>query len=196
MGLENYRDVSRLGSDTGAGFQFEFSCNHCSRTWKSPFKPYRKGQLAGLIDRFAYFLGDRGSIGRASGSVAHMGADRARASALEEAIAAAEQRYAQCPDCDQTVCEDCWNSRSQRCERCSSKGSARSGGGGGQAASEGRSGGGASAMSCPNCRSSLSGGRFCAECGFDMASTHKSCPGCGVMCLRQARFCTDCGHGF
>jgi predicted amidophosphoribosyltransferase len=42
----------------------------------------------------------------------------------------------------------------------------------------------------------MGGGRFCAECGFDMASTHKSCPGCGTMCARAARFCPDCGHGF
>jgi membrane protease subunit (stomatin/prohibitin family) len=54
----------------------------------------------------------------------------------------------------------------------------------------------ASSSACPNCRTPSSGGRFCGECGFDMASTHKSCPGCGTMVLRQARFCTDCGHSF
>ena len=38
--------------------------------------------------------------------------------------------------------------------------------------------------------------RACHECGFDMASTHKSCPACGATMARQARFCTDCGHAF
>ena len=49
---------------------------------------------------------------------------------------------------------------------------------------------------CPNCQVLSEGGRFCHECGFDMASTHKSCPGCGTTVSRQARFCPDCGHGF
>ena len=53
-----------------------------------------------------------------------------------------------------------------------------------------------SGMYCPNCQTASQGGRFCHECGFDMASTHKSCPGCGATMPRQARFCTDCGHGF
>ena len=51
-------------------------------------------------------------------------------------------------------------------------------------------------MNCPNCQTPSQGGRFCHECGFDMASTHKSCPGCGSVMPRAARFCTDCGHGF
>jgi hypothetical protein len=54
----------------------------------------------------------------------------------------------------------------------------------------------AAAVVCPNCQTPSQGGRFCHECGFDMASTHKSCPACGATMMRQARFCTDCGHGF
>ena len=54
----------------------------------------------------------------------------------------------------------------------------------------------AATLACPNCQTPSQGGRFCHECGFDMASTHKSCPACGVTMMRQARFCTDCGHAF
>lgn len=201
MTLTNYRDVSRLGSNVNAGFQFEFVCGSCSRTWKSPFEPYRRGQLAGLIYKFAYFLGDRGASFRVSNAVADAGTNRARDSALQEAIKLAEQRYTECPSCAKAVCEECWDPRAQVCAACAGKGGRSPGRtdsaytadtGSGRAAAADVSAG----LTCPNCSSAIGGGRFCPECGFDMASTHKSCPGCGMMCARAARFCPDCGHGF
>jgi len=188
MTLNNYRDISNLGTDIHAGFQFEFRCLSCSKIWKSPLKPYRRGQIAGVIDRFAFFFGDRGSFGRASSGIANAGQAGAKQGALQEALALAEQRYVVCPSCDHAVCENCWNPGAERCKDCL-KDDAR-------AAARGGSPSGSGALRCPNCSTEQSGGRFCAECGFDMAATHKSCPGCGVMCTRSARFCTDCGHGF
>jgi hypothetical protein len=198
MSLTNYREVSKGGSDVSAGFQFEFSCGNCSRTWKSPFKPYRLGQFAGLIYKFAYFFGDRGSMSRTSTTVANVGSSRARQSALDDALEIAEQRYAECKGCQRIVCEQCFDQRSHLCERCNSKGgqsSLRSGDEARVPASASGSGA-AAGMKCSNCGTGMGTGRFCAECGFDAASTHKSCPGCGVMCTRAARFCPECGHGF
>jgi hypothetical protein len=195
MSLTNYQDVSKIGSSVDAGFQFDFYCANCSRRWKSPFKPYRRGQFSGLIYKLAYFIDMRGTVARASGAVADAGEKRARQAALEEAMALAEQRYFECHGCSKCVCEDCWNERAQRCEACASQGAQASGGRAAPAAASGASGG-AAGLSCPNCRAAHAGGRFCAECGFDMASTHKSCPGCGAMCARAARFCPECGHGF
>jgi hypothetical protein len=194
MSLTNYRDVSRAGSDTDAGFQFEFTCGNCSHRWTSPYKPYRRGQLAGLIYKFAYFFDGHGNLFRASDAVSGAGEKRARAAALQEALGLAEQRYTDCPVCHKTVCADCWNPATRCCEGCQRKGAGSSLGGGAAASA----GGGASAAgpACPNCQAAFGGGRFCAECGFDMASTHKSCPGCGAMSVRAARFCPDCGHGF
>jgi hypothetical protein len=193
MSLTNYRDVSKPGSDVNAGFQFEFHCDNCPRRWASPYKPYRRGQLSGLIYKFAYFLDAHGSIFRATDAVSDAGEKRAREAALQDAIRLAEQRYTECPGCGKAVCEDCWNPRAQRCEACQGKGEPMSGGRGPSASSGGNAGAG---LACPNCRAAFGGGRFCAECGFDMASTHKSCPGCGATCTRTARFCPDCGHGF
>lgn len=208
MSLTNYRDVGRGGTDSQAGFQFEFSCANCSRTWKSPFKPYRKGQFAGLIYKFAYFLGDRGSMSRATSALASAGANRARESALQEALETAEQRYSECPACRKIVGEECWDARARLCEPCATRGGSSSRAVTGGHADEGgnaadRSDGGpsiatagAAALKCPNCSCAIGGGRFCEECGFDMASTHKSCPGCGTMCARATRFCAECGHAF
>lgn len=198
MPLTNYRDVGRHGSVSDAGFQFEFQCASCSQTWRSPFRPYRRGQLSGLIYRFAWLLGDRGGMFRATSSVSEAGADRARAAALREALELAEQRYAVCPSCRKAVCDECWDRAAQTCTDCAGKGRRQGAGGApvARAGSASPTAEGAPALKCPNCSSAIGGGRFCPECGFDMASTHKTCPGCGTLCLRSARFCPDCGHGF
>jgi hypothetical protein len=191
MELENYRDISRKGMETDAGFQFEFFCEHCARTWKSPFRPYRMGQIAGLLHRFAfYFGGDKGSASRAAYEMSEMRSDKNFQDALRDAQQQAEGLFHRCPKCSKVACESCWDDRRGRCEPCTLR---ESGGAGAvQAAAASATG----ALKCPNCQGAMGGGRFCAECGYDMASTHKSCPTCGAMCLRQTRFCTDCGHGF
>lgn len=208
MSLTNYRDVGSGGSNMHAGFQFEFQCGNCSRTWKSPFEPYRRGQLAGFLYRFSYFLGDRGSMFRATNVVADAGSNRAREGALQRALALAEPRYSECPSCVKAVCENCWDARAQTCEQCAGKGghAPQAGGrahdtedGNGRMARDGDDGAAAVAsagLKCPNCSTAIGSGRFCEECGFDMASTHKTCPDCGTLCARATRFCADCGHGF
>lgn len=204
MSLTNYRDVGSAGSHMQAGFQFEFHCQNCSRTWRSPFEAYRRGQLAGLIYKFAYLLGDRGSMIRASGAVADVGSKRAHDGALRHALEAAEQRYTECPACAKTVCADCWDTRAGTCESCAGGGArpertderSEERASRGQESATDRAPESSAALKCPNCSCAISGGRFCEECGFDMASTHKSCPSCGTLCARATRFCADCGHGF
>jgi hypothetical protein len=82
MALGNYRDISVSSAEVGAGFQFEFSCAHCSRRWKSDFKPYRVGQLSSLITRFGWIVGIRHGAGHHLGSAADMRAAGARNDAL------------------------------------------------------------------------------------------------------------------
>ena len=185
MGLENYRDLSAAGSDINAGFQFEFSCTNCSRKWKSPFKPYRMGQISGFFGRFAFLISDGAKAGRFASGAADYGARNAKAAALQEAMVSAEKIFSSCGTCKKGFCEDCLDNRNQ-CEGCRKEGDLAHGGNSSQP----------SAHACPNCGTGSNGGRFCAECGFDMASTHKSCPGCGTLTERAARFCGDCGHGF
>ena len=198
MALTNIRDLSTPLGDIGAGFQFEFFCESCGDTWKTPFKPYRSGQAAGIFRRFGSLVNEFYKIGavtdmvyklgRVSGTSVEVAGGKGKASALEEAQAMAAQRYHRCGSCHGQVCANCFDESSGLCNKCQA---AEHGGGGqgGMAAS-------ASSTACPNCQTASQGGRFCHECGFDMASTHKSCPSCGVTMNRQARFCTDCGHGF
>jgi Uncharacterised protein family UPF0547 len=194
MSMKNYRDVSPSSSDVSAGFQFEFFCEICGETSRSAFQPYRKGQLTGWLTRFAFMFSDLHKVGRATGTFADAGATSAKTEALAEAQALAAKHYTHCETCHKWACGECWNENAGQCKDCAAKVGARRGGGGGggygnEAAAE-------SGAACPNCQTPSQGGRFCHECGFDMASTHKSCPGCGATMPRAARFCTDCGHGF
>ena len=171
----------------------------CNETWRSPFKPYRTGQLTGLLSRSSALTGELGgwlsglsrtvsNIYRASrgvGAFADAGAQKARAEALAEAIALAKDRYHCCDSCQNWV----WRRMLRRARRPLPR--LRQGR---RATAQRRSPEGS--LACPNCQTPSQGGRFCHECGFDMASTHKSCPSCSATMPRQARFCTDCGHGF
>lgn len=188
MALDNYRDQSTGSSAVNAGFQFEFYCTTCSRKWKSPFQPYRMGQLTGFLSRFSFLFNGMSTAARATSGAADYGARKSWEEALAKAQAQAAERYAPCGSCKAVVCDQCLDS-SGTCPPCVELAS----GTGGQQQTGAKGG---AALACPNCHTASSGGRFCAECGFDMASTHKSCPGCGGMCERQARFCGDCGHGF
>lgn len=187
MALTNYRDVSTSMSDVSAGFQFEFFCEKCGESSRSAFRPYRKGQITGWLSRFAFMFYDLNKASRATGAFAEAGASGAKAEALAEAMAVAAPLYEKCPGCRKWVGRECWNSGSSSCRDCAARASLDA------APAAGAAAGGAT---CPNCQTPSAGGRFCHECGFDMASTHKSCPACGVTLSRQARFCTDCGHGF
>jgi len=187
MSMKNYRDVSTSSSDVSAGFQFEFFCEICGETSRSAFQPYRKGQLTGWLTRFAFMFTDLHKASRATGTFADAGANSAKAEALAEAQASARRIYQRCDTCHKWVCGDCWSESAGQCKDCTAK--ASGGYSGGNAGSD-------SGAACPNCQTPSQGGRFCHECGFDMASTHKSCPGCGSTMPRSARFCTDCGHGF
>lgn len=187
MALTNYRDLSTSTSDLSAGFQFEFFCEKCGETSRTAFRPYRKGQITGWLSRFAFMFHDLNKASRATGAFAEAGATNAKREALADAMAAVADNYQRCERCRKWVGRECWNASSGSCRDCATPGASAQGA---QAMAT------AAAVVCPNCQTPSSGGRFCHECGFDMASTHKSCPACGTTLARQARFCTDCGHGF
>ena len=193
MPLSNYRDLGSAGSDINAGFQFEFYCTKCSYTWKSPFQPYRMGQITGLLSRFAFMFDSLRTSSRTTGAFADIGSSSARQSALDEAMQRAETLFTKCPHCKEVVCQDCFSARDNSCHPCLEEASRTSAEAGAKAQEAQRA---AKGHACPNCNTDTQGGRFCPECGYDMASTHKSCPQCGLMMARQARFCTDCGHSF
>lgn len=194
--MKNYRDLSTTGNDVSAGFQFEFYCQCCDFTWRSPFKPHRMGQLTGWLTRLTFLMTDLNKAGKATSAMSAAGSRGAHDEAFEAAQAQARRYFNGCSQCKKQACDDCWDDGQSLCKSCLQE-QPRQGARGGSAHGgydDGQGHGGAPA--CPNCQTPSSGGRFCHECGFDMASTHKGCPGCGSVQPRAARFCTDCGHGF
>lgn len=198
MSQSNYRDISTQANDLSAGFQFEFFCERCGESQRSAFSPYRRGQMTGWLSRLLFAFRDLHSASRVSGIVSDAGLVRAKAEALSQAQVAVQGRYQFCGGCQRRVGNECWNAGTQRCSDCGGKQAAQVAPIGGVAPSyqQGSGGGTATAMSCPQCNTPSQGSRFCTGCGFDTASIHKACPACGAVLPRQARFCTDCGHGF
>lgn len=200
MSMTNFRDLSTTVNDVNAGFQFEFFCELTEETWKSPFRPYRRAQMTAWLSRATTMFHSLYGANRALGYAAEAGIRSAKAEALAEAQEMAAKRFRQCEQCSKWVALAVWDEDSGTCTGCRRGGGARRSSGGGRAAAyqdedDGDQAGG-SALRCPSCQVPSQGGRFCHECGFDMASTFKSCPGCGTTLARQARFCTDCGHAF
>lgn len=193
MALENYQDISVGGADIGSGFQFQFFCQNCDRRWKSQFTPYRMGQVTGLLLRFAFMFSNLRDAGRASSNFADMGAGGAKQKALAAAMVHAQSLYVECRRCHKAVCSDCFDSRQDLCVACISRERDDARENQRQQAAEAAA---QAALICPSCQCRTSGGRFCSECGFDMASTHKACPSCGTLSPRASRFCGDCGHSF
>ncbi len=191
--MQNYRDLSKTGNDVGAGFQFEFFCAGCDYTWRSNFKPYRMGQFTGWLTRLTFLVGSLSNAGRASGALMDSGSRAAHDEAFEAAQNQARRYFSACQACHTQVCSNCMDENVGQCKSCLRQERGAPNGQQGYAED-----GGAydAAPRCPNCQVASTGGRFCHECGFDMASTHKGCPGCGSVMPRAARFCTDCGHGF
>jgi Double zinc ribbon len=186
--MKNVRNLSIKGG-VDAGYQYEFYCHKCDFTWRSQFKSNRMGQLTGWLNNLAFLAGGLRNPGRLGGVISEAGSRSGGEKSLVEAQEQARRYFTLCKKCDSQVCQDCWSDDEQTCKPCLDAG--RSSRGNGQA-----NGGADTGPCCPNCQAPSSGGRFCHECGFDMASTHKGCPGCGSVMPRAARFCTDCGHGF
>ena len=196
MAMTNYRDLSTSQSDVKAGFQFEFYCEITGETWKSPFVPFRRGQLNGLVGRLTGIFYQFHGAGRVLGYAADAGAAKAKAAALEEAMEVAARRFRQCERCKKWVSAAIYDEDEGLCSSCQGRapgGARQSFGDGYREEAQAES---AAGPRCPNCQTASQGGRFCHECGFDMASMFKNCPGCGATLARQARFCTDCGHAF
>ncbi len=202
MSMKNYHDLSSSSSsETKAGFQFEFYCESCNDSWRSPFHPYRRGRLTGLLKRFDFVFEPLYHLGQASGTLADAGADKAKRAALATVLRQAAQRFHACQACSHWVCDNCFDAHTTECRDCAALAAGLAAAPAGDSAAVEPMAGSAAPVSasrplCPQCQVPSEGGRFCHECGFDMASTHKSCPACGTTVSRASRFCPDCGHDF
>ncbi len=206
----NTRDVSRSPHEVDAGFQFEFYCERCHDTWRSPFEPYRRGQIAGWLGRAAsLFSGLAYDAGRAAAGLADAGYGEARDEAFRQAIQRSEQHFHRCGRCSNQCCSKCWNTPKGLCLNCAPDLQAEVE----QARSEGEvmrarerahlAGENLanqvdverpSTNACPKCKAPTLGSKFCPECGCNLAAFARlTCRKCQTVLPGNVKFCVECG---
>ncbi|MHB1057461.1 MAG: zinc ribbon domain-containing protein [Rhodanobacter sp.] len=209
---DNYRDLCRQGG-TGSGFQFEFYCECCNDTWRSPFDPYRSGQASGWMQQASSLLG--GLLGGAGSSLdeaaegfAQAGWGPARDTAFRQAIEAAQAHFHRCARCHNYACDSCWDADRGLCRDCAPDlateiQAARHGGTLEAATERARAQGSAQGerldvasarqLVCPACHAEARGGKFCPQCGHSLDAP-ATCAGCHAALPAGSRFCPECGH--
>ncbi len=201
---DNFRDLSN-----NDGYQFEFICERCGNGYRSPFQRDKMATgtrllrgLGSLNNKFGVVdrLGNASTelYDRATGSAAK---DKALATAVE----AIRPNFRQCRGCGNWVCHEvCWNDDIGQCLNCS------------PSVADELSRAQAAAqvqqiqektqevdwtkdldittrarVSCPSCSATVSGGKFCPECGESLQPKDE-CTNCGTT-LSGAKFCPECG---
>lgn len=194
MTLRISRDLSVSGAR--GTFQFEFACGCCRSVIESPAEAQRMARFAGLMAQIAEWNSRFVPFLRVTHRLTGASSSSSKEAARERAIEWARSRYVECPGCQKWVCENCWDEQLEQCNDCGGHKGSNQGSVSARVHQTDLSEGARPLLKCPNCATPTGNGRFCAECGFDMASTHKTCPECGTLCARSARYCPDCGHGY
>ncbi|GJG87845.1 hypothetical protein tb265_30260 [Gemmatimonadetes bacterium T265] len=197
---DNRRDLS-----TNSGFQFEFYCERCGESWRSPFDRYAAGTLDGVLGAADGLLG--GFLGGARNLVNELstaGYSKAKDAALERAVETARGHFHRCPRCSNNFCDDCWNADEGTCISCVPRleaevaaitrdaklVKAR------EVAAERATVSEAElrerVVTCPSCHAPVGQGKFCPECGTPVSLT-RACGACGAAVPRTAKFCPECG---
>lgn len=207
----NYRDLcERQG--TGAGFQFEFSCNRCADTWRSKFEAYTSGRMASWVGKganAAWSVLGRATSGvtSAADGLAGAGYGNARDAAFQRAITNAEGHFNRCPRCTNYVCQRCWNADQGICLTCAPDTAAEALAAQrrglndmvaeraysvGQQAGEQFDVNTPRQLVCPQCRTETHGTAFCPGCGHELAQ-QDTCGSCHAELPAGAVFCPGCG---
>lgn len=197
---DNHRDVS-----TNSGFQWEFYCERCGESWRSPFDRYAAGTLEGVLGAAEGLLGGLfGSARRAVSELSSGGYSMAKDAALERAVVASRQHFHRCPRCSNNFCDDCWNPDEGTCIGCVPRLEA-------EVASINREAKiykarevaferatisdaelQARVVTCPSCAAPVGQAKFCPECGKPVSLT-RQCGGCAAAVPSSAKFCPECG---
>jgi hypothetical protein len=204
---DNYRDLSEADG-VDAGFQFEFYCERCNDTWRTPFQPYRSGQASGWAQKAAGMFG--GVLGGASTAIrglAEAGFNSARDGAFKEAIEGAKGHFHRCAQCFQYNCASCFDKSKGLCYNCApdvnvviqtARAQGMVQGAAAQATSAGLSAGQKldvkteHQLVCPSCSAETHGAKFCPECGTKM-NQKAACNACQAALEPGTKFCGECG---
>ncbi|HEX8696105.1 MAG TPA: zinc ribbon domain-containing protein [Longimicrobium sp.] len=197
---DNYNDLS-----TDQGFQFEFYCEHCHDSWRSPFDRYAAGTAESVLGAAeGLFGGFFGTARNAISQVRGAGWSKARDAALRKAVEQAKEHFHRCPRCANHMCDNCWNEDEGTCISCvprldpelaairreaklnRAREVAYASAEVSQADLQER------VVSCRDCGAPVGRGKFCPECGTP-TSLNRTCSGCSAEVPSSAKFCPECG---
>jgi len=199
---DNYEDLS-----TETGYQFRFKCERCGNGYQSSFQTSKAGVMGSMLRGASHLLGGIfGRVAAGSEDLRRMVAGPAHDGALRAAVQEIRPLFHQCSRCGQWVCgKICWNPGRDLCKQCAPDlgeeiASRQAAVAAEQAEerirtedqTEGRELSRGSKAKCPKCGEAVKGGKFCENCGADLAPRRK-CPGCGAQAEGQAKFCPQCG---
>ena len=149
-----------------SGFQFEFTCEGCGESWRTPYKRYAAGAAGDLLNAAGSLLGGvLSGAGEAADRVRQAGYRAARDQALKEAVREAETHFHLCPACHNHFCAKCWSTSSAACTSCVESGAAK------KAPKPKKTAKPAPAEAKPKA--------FCPACGEKTPPEAKFCPACG-----------------
>ena len=197
---DNHRDHS-----TDTGFQFEFFCERCHESWRSPFDRYAAGTVGNVLGMAeGIFGGIFGGARSALDRVKSAGWQTAHDSAFRRAVGEAQQHFHRCPRCSNHHCDDCWNADEGTCITCVPRleaeiaavtreakiAKAR------EVAYESATVSAAElerrVVSCPKCHAAVGKAKFCPECGTAVSLT-RACGACSAEIPTSSKFCPECG---
>src|SRR5918911_556141 len=197
---DNYHDIS-----TDNGFQFEFYCERCHDTWRSPFNRYVAGTVENVLGAAeGIFGGIFGSARNVMDQVRSSGWSKARDGALRSAVAGAKDHFHRCPRCSNHFCDNCWNADEGTCITCVPRLDAELATITREAKfQKARETAYAKAtvsdedlkqkvVSCPSCGAAVGRAKFCPECGTAVALT-RACKSCQAEVPTSSKFCPECG---
>lgn len=205
--VQNFSDLS-----TDKGFQFEFHCAHCGKTYRTRFKPTVTGTVSTVLDGASSLLG--GFFSRAadiSDRVRSASWEKAHDEAFEAAVKEIDDTFFQCPRCNSLVCrEKCLNTKRGLCKGCAPDLGVEMSAA--QASHSVQEIWAHAAMAeedkklaaenwrqtiratCPNCEEPLAvNAKFCPACGTKLKAPGH-CTECGATLTPEAKFCPDCGQ--
>ena len=211
----NYQDNS-----TDAGHQFTFFCDICNDGFRSSFiesATYKKRKGSRFLGQGASLVGSfLGGKARDIGYTAERGSSilserfegqspewqKEHEQAFERAQNEARQQYRRCPNCNKYVCGHCHNEDTGLCTSCSPRQEVyvaqahasamkRNIDDAGQAATVWHGNIEAKTTMCPACGKPAGSGKFCNNCGANMAL--QECAKCGAKNALAVRFCNNCG---
>ena len=203
----NHSDLS-----TGQGFQFEFFCDRCGTGFRTPFKAWVVGSVAGMMDAAnSLFGGVFGKAADMSERVRSAAWETAHDQAFNGAMKEIKSDFMQCPRCSTWVCrKSCWNQERGLCKNCAPQEAVEMAAAqasmtkdkiwesaqiaeADQPLMKAESYAKKLKAACSNCGASLlPGAKFCAECGAKVQVV-LHCTECGLQLRPEAKFCPSCG---